>query len=141
MSQQQEAFNQIALTLGKHFDNLYYVDLETSHYSTHVSLKQFDEIKVPKEGDDFFAEAKKIAAKYVHPDDLDECIMNALQASDTAEMLKNEFETQRLIIDEYCLGYPLGMKASQVYMAAQDVNVAGFETMNEYVDFTQISFK
>ena len=77
----------------------------------------------------------------LHPDDLDECIMNALQASDTAEMLKNEFEAQRLIIDEYCLGYPLGMKASQVYMAAQDVNVAGFETMNEYVDFTQISFK
>ena len=72
MSQQQEAFNQIAITLGKHFDNLYYVDLETGHYSTHVTMRQFDETEIPREGDDFFAEAKKIAAKYVHPDDLEE---------------------------------------------------------------------
>ena len=67
--------------------------------------------------------------------------MKSLSASDSEEMLKYEFETQRLIIDEYCLGYPLGMKASQVYMAAKNVNVAGFETMNEYNDFTQIAFQ
>ena len=77
----------------------------------------------------------------LHPDDLDESIMKSLSASDSEEMLKYEFETQRLIIDEYCLGYPLGMKASQVYMAAKNVNVAGFETMNEYNDFTQIAFQ
>lgn len=77
----------------------------------------------------------------LHPDDLDETIMKSLSASDTDEMLKYEFETQRLIIDEYCLGYPLGLKPSQVYMAAKNVNVAGFETMNEYNDFTQIAFQ
>ena len=77
----------------------------------------------------------------LHPDDLDECIMNSLSASDTEEMLKYEFQTEKMIIDDYCLGYPVGLKASQVYMIAKDVNGAGFETMNEYVDYTKISFQ
>ncbi len=77
----------------------------------------------------------------LHPDDLDECIMKSLSASGTEEMLKYEFQTEKMIIDDYCLGYPVGLKASQVYMIAKDVNGAGFETMNEYVDYTKISFQ
>ena len=77
----------------------------------------------------------------LHPDDLDECIMKSLSASSTEEMLKYEFQTEKMIIDDYCLGYPVGLKASQVYMIAKDVNGAGFETMNEYVDYTKISFQ
>ena len=32
MINDHEAFGQIAMTLAKHFDNLYYVDIETGDY-------------------------------------------------------------------------------------------------------------
>ncbi len=82
----QEAFNQIALTLGKHFDNLYYVDLETTQYSTYVSLKQFKELDTPQEGENFFEMAREIAEKYVHPDDLED-ILQTFQKDTMMERL------------------------------------------------------
>ena len=77
----------------------------------------------------------------LHPDDLDAAIMSALSASDTKEMLKYEFEAQKLIIDEYCLGYPVAIKNGTVVMLNKDVADAHcYANKNEYFDYTQIYF-
>lgn len=77
----------------------------------------------------------------LHPDDLDASIMASLSASDTTEMLKNEFETQKLIIDEYCLGYPVGIKYSSAYTLSEKVAENGcFANKNEYNDYSRIGF-
>lgn len=75
----------------------------------------------------------------LHPDDLDASIMASLAASDTTEMLKNEFETQKLIIDEYCLGYPVGIKYASAYTISEKVAENGaFANKNEYSDYSLV---
>lgn len=67
----QNAFNQIAITLSNHFDSLYYVEIETGNFKEIISPTLFGDLKVPDEGTDFFEVSRKNASKYVHPDDLD----------------------------------------------------------------------
>ncbi len=67
----QTAFNQIATTLAGHFDSLFYVEIETGHYTEFVPTQLFGEMQIPREGDDFFAMSTENAHKYVHPDDLE----------------------------------------------------------------------
>ena len=67
----QDVFNQIALTLTKHFDSVYYVDIETDHYKEIVSLPHFEKLGIPKEGEDFFADTMMNAIRCVHPGDLE----------------------------------------------------------------------
>lgn len=57
----------------------------------------------------------------IHPDDLDTAIMNALRAKDTDTMLKYAKEAQKLIIDEYCLGYPVVMGASSNFIHSDKI--------------------
>ena len=45
--------------------------------------------------------------------DLDEVLMNALRATDQQAMLDNMHEAEKLIIDTYCLGYPVVLATSQ----------------------------
>lgn len=61
----------IATALAKHFDSLYYVDIETSAYKEFVSSELFHKQKIPKQGSDFFELSRSNAEKYVHPDDLE----------------------------------------------------------------------
>ena len=49
----------------------------------------------------------------LHPDDLDEALMSALRATDQQAMLDNMHEAEKLIIDTYCLGYPVVLATSQ----------------------------
>jgi ABC-type transport system substrate-binding protein len=48
----------------------------------------------------------------IHPDDLDAVIMNALRAKNTSTMIKYAKKAQSMIIDKYCLGYPVVIGAS-----------------------------
>lgn len=43
----------------------------------------------------------------IHPDDLDAVLMQALSATNDEEMYELMQEAERLIIDEYCIGYPV----------------------------------
>lgn len=49
----------------------------------------------------------------LHPDDLDAVLMDALRATDETQMLNDMHEAEKLIIDTYCLGYPVVMASSQ----------------------------
>ena len=71
MMDTKDAFCQIAMTLAKHFDSLYYVDIETGQYFEYVPLQTPAENAIPKFGDDFFAESVGNSGKYIHPDDMD----------------------------------------------------------------------
>ncbi len=77
----------------------------------------------------------------LHPDDLDAAIMASLSATDHDDMLQNEFETQRLIIDEYCLGYPIAISPSTVVMLQSNVvDEHCYANNNEYYDYTKLYF-
>jgi peptide/nickel transport system substrate-binding protein len=77
----------------------------------------------------------------LHPDDLDQTIMASLSASNTEEMLKYEFETQKMIIDDYCLGYPVGIKSSQAYTVSSKIaENGGLSHKNEYNNYAFVHF-
>ena len=71
MKNNQEALNQIALTLAHHFDSLYYVDINSGRYYEYMPNSIFKVLNIPSQGEDFFTESQKNASKFVHPDDLE----------------------------------------------------------------------
>ncbi|MBP5448068.1 MAG: diguanylate cyclase [Treponema sp.] len=71
--------------MAKHFDCLYYVDIETNDYIEFIHPKVLATVNIPKEGKDFFVTASKNAHNYVHPDDLAEM----LKIHDKENVLKN----------------------------------------------------
>ncbi|MBR3543146.1 MAG: diguanylate cyclase [Treponema sp.] len=78
-------FSHIATSLAKHFDCLYYVDIDTNDYIEFIQPKILASVNIPKEGKDFFVTATKNAYNYVHPDDLSKM----LKIHDKANVLKN----------------------------------------------------
>ncbi len=71
---QKEIYNQISSSLASHYDNLYYVDVDTSHYIEISSVDEYKKLNVPPEGNDFFAESRRNIRKYVHPEDQERVI-------------------------------------------------------------------
>ena len=63
----QTAFNQIATTLARHFDSMYYVDTETGNFTEFIHSDMLDELNIPEHGDDLFAMESRNAHKVVHP--------------------------------------------------------------------------
>ena len=72
----QNIFNQIALTLARHFDSAYYVEIETGNYVEFVSSHVLEGIGIPKQGEDFFTFSSEHANLVIHPDDLDYFLKN-----------------------------------------------------------------
>ena len=57
-------------------------------------------------------------------------------------MLKYEFQAQEMIIDDYCLGYPVVMSEAYVTMMNKDlVDAHCFANNDSFPDFTGIYFK
>lgn len=74
MKHDENAFREIGLALAKHFDSLYYIDIETGNYEEFIHMNLFDEVNIPDKGKDFFRDAQDNAYKCVHPYDLDRVI-------------------------------------------------------------------
>ena len=70
----QDEFNQIATTLAAHYESVFYVEIETGRYTEVVPTQMLTEIHIPAEGEDFFAQSRDNAHKYVHPDDLEKVL-------------------------------------------------------------------
>ena len=77
-------FSNIANSLGKHFDNLYYVDIETNDYIEFIHPNVLASVNIPKSGKDFFVTSAKNAHNYIHPDDL----ADVLKIHDKENVLK-----------------------------------------------------
>ena len=101
MNIDQTAFNQIAMTLAKHFDSMYYVEIETGRFTEFMSSKILNNLNIPKQGEDFYSFSKQNAHKVVHPGDLDavlalherEAVLKNLTVNDTY------YTACRLVID------------------------------------------
>ncbi len=85
MDFEQTALNQIATSLAKHFDSLYYVEIKTGFYTEFVPTQMFVDLQIPKQGEDFFELAKRNINKSVHPGDLE----FALRSNDKETVLEN----------------------------------------------------
>ncbi len=83
MTFDKNAFNLIATSLSKHFDSLYYVDLESGEFEEFVHSKKLEKLNIPKKGSDFFKTACDNAERCVHPDDLE--LVLCLHNKDTAK--------------------------------------------------------
>ena len=71
LKDEREIFNQIAKSLADEYETIYYIDVETGRYME-FSSHDFNEImKVPKNWEDFYHDAKEDVKTYVHPDDRD----------------------------------------------------------------------
>ena len=70
MDTNKEAYSQIGLAMAKHFDSVYYVDIESGHYTEFVPMQILKEAGIPRQGEDFFRETQENASKCVHPSDL-----------------------------------------------------------------------
>ena len=84
-SQQKELYNQILNALAGQYDLLFYVDLEDNSYTEIASTEGYKRMNIPGSGKDFFAENRKNARNFVHPEDQDMVV--SVHYKDT--MLKN----------------------------------------------------
>ena len=72
MDTNQEGYSQVALSLINHFDCVYYVNINTGHYSNLVPMNLFKEAGIPFVGSDFFSDLREGMKKMIHPFDLEE---------------------------------------------------------------------
>ena len=129
MGIEQDVFNQIATTLARHFDGLFYVDIETESYTEFVSPRMLTGLSVPEQGESFFEAAKKNTIKYVHPDDLE----RTLKIHDKDSILKNlsrsssSSATLRLLVNGKII------HARQIYIMCEDKKhiICGIENIEE----------
>ena len=70
MNIDQVAFGQVATTLAKHFDSMYYVDIESDGFIEFFHSQMLDELNLPEQGTDFFSFLREQALRIVHHDDL-----------------------------------------------------------------------
>lgn len=94
-------FNHIATSLSKHFDSLYYVEIETGDFNEFVSSNMFSKLDIPKQGNDFFKLSAENAKKIVHPDDVENLVRIFDKTSILRLLSQNDSYsvTYRLIID------------------------------------------
>ena len=62
-------YTQIAESLAAHYDLIYYIDCETSGYKELSPRKKSGELKIRREGTDFFAESAQNIDRMIHPED------------------------------------------------------------------------
>ena len=76
----------------------------------------------------------------LHPDDVNEALMNALSAKDEETMYEEFNEAQRLIFDEYCLAYPVDSDAYSWQSVSDHFHDNGcFGTRTEYYNYTLLT--
>ena len=94
-------YSRIAETLAAHFDLIYYIDCESTHYAELSAKRKSGELKVQEEGKDFFAACRKNLDRLVHSEDR-ERIRNFLDRDHLISALENRrrlTEDYRMLVD------------------------------------------
>ena len=90
-------YTQIAERLATHFDFIYYINRDSSHYAEFsTKKKQGGELKVQDEGDDFFAAAWKNVDRLIHPEDRER-----IRLFLDRDRLISELESRRQLTQDY----------------------------------------
>ena len=108
----QTAFDQVAKTLARHFDSMYYIEIESGNYCEFMPAQLLEGLNIPKQGDDFFAFSRNNAHKVVHPDDLE----LVLKIHDKEEILKILSEN-----DSYSVGCRLIINGKIIHIRHIDI--------------------
>ncbi len=101
MNIDQVAFSQVATTLAKQFDSLYYVDIESDNFIEFFHSQMLNELNLPEKGNDFFAFMSEQADRIVHPDDL-EYVQKLIDKSSLLKKLSEN--NSSLIVCRFVLG-------------------------------------
>jgi diguanylate cyclase (GGDEF)-like protein len=82
---EKEVYDNIATSLAEDYEAMYYIVIETGEYREFSTSAEYASMNVPALGRDFYAETRKNAERYAHPDDRE--FAKSLYYRDT--MLKN----------------------------------------------------
>lgn len=75
----------------------------------------------------------------IHPDDLNELIEGTIQAKTMEEMLEKEKQVQKLLIDKYCIMYPVFWNARGYITLSPDLEDTNcFSTKSSSLDYNMI---
>ncbi len=66
---EKEVYDHIATGLAEDYEAMYYIDIETGEYREFSTSEEYEAMKVPVEGRDFYAETQANIERYVHPND------------------------------------------------------------------------
>ena len=89
LEEEQKLFNQVAVSLARVYDVIYYVNTVTNDYSEFSSTDLLDVLRKPAQGADFFEKLKNDARMVVYPQDMEKVLaflekntlMNRLRSS------------------------------------------------------------
>jgi len=101
LERERKIYNQIAESLAKRYDTIYYVEADTNAYIEFSASEPYRKLEIPKSGSDFFITSYYNLSKYAHPDDT-ERILTFIDKKNILERLKKEriFDTKyRLHMD------------------------------------------
>lgn len=101
MNIDQVAFGQVATTLAKHFDSMYYVDIETDSFIEFFHSEMLNYLKLPEQGEDFFGFLADQARRVVHPDDF-EYILNLINKEALLKKLREN--TSSIAVCRFVMG-------------------------------------
>ncbi len=124
-------FAQIAESLAKHYDVIYYVDSSTGMYSGFTSNSIYGNLEIQEEGTDFFGDVKVNIEQVIHPDDRDR--MHSILEKDyliTSLEDKKQFSTNyRLVIE----GKTKYARLTAMWSSDKVHFIIGVENINEEV--------
>ena len=66
---EKEVYDNIATSLAEDYEAMYYIVIETGEYREFSKSPEYESMNVQALGKDFYAETRKNAEKYAHPDD------------------------------------------------------------------------
>lgn len=66
---EKEIYDNIASGLAEDYEAMYYINIETGEYREYARSKEYEALKVPVIGRDFYSETQGNIDTYVHPDD------------------------------------------------------------------------
>ena len=76
----------------------------------------------------------------IHPDDLDQSIRAAVEATDTETMIENIKASNKLISDEYAIMYPIYLQPAYYCLYSDNVVDTGcFNNTSLAFDFTKVA--
>ena len=93
---QSVTYTQIAERLASHYDFIYYIDCESSHYAELSTKKKSGELQIQEEGDDFFAAAVRNADRLVYSEDRER-----IRLFLDRDRLISQLESSRQLTEDY----------------------------------------
>ena len=133
---EKAAYNQIAESLANHYDTIYYVDIETDHYTEFSSTDRYKTMGIPIKGDDFFGESRRNINRVVHPEDRDR-VTEVHTKENALNIMKNKSintMTYKLIVGDEIVN----VRNSMIWAKDRKHLIIGIENIDDEVEAARI---